>query len=280
MKSKIFLLLMLLSGLVLGQVPNNTTFNLQDVENNIAGTQGSLNQCFTDAVQSYFNATFKAQYYAEYGNLNNLLMFRDYGAHNDVLAPIYVNNGGVAETTGGTLTLTYPSGLSSGTNKRLFLFAMSRGLQLLSNLPSGWNLVTTSNTSNGHWSVYQKSVIGTESGSFGATLGASGNLTMGIVVCYEYVSNISSTNNINVSQWSGASTSLSTMTNNQLFTSFWAFMGTFNYSTTNGTIDVNVSSTTGTGGRIIIARQPYPSNNFSISFPYNYSGAFNMILEK
>ena len=84
---------MALSSFVFGQsVPNTTTFSLQDVENAISGTQGNLNQCFTDAIQSHFNTTFKNQYYTQYGNLNNLLMFRDYGPHNAITIPIVLTN--------------------------------------------------------------------------------------------------------------------------------------------------------------------------------------------
>ena len=84
-----------------GQVPNTTTFSLQDVENNISGTQGSLNQCFIDAIPSYFNATHKNNYYTQYGNLNNLLMFRDYGPHNASAIPTVITNAAtsVSETT-------------------------------------------------------------------------------------------------------------------------------------------------------------------------------------
>ena len=69
-------------------VPNTTTFTLQDVITEIYGapTAGlDLADAFIDGPTSYFNATYKAQYYAEAGNRNNLLMFRDYGVHNSTV---------------------------------------------------------------------------------------------------------------------------------------------------------------------------------------------------
>jgi hypothetical protein len=193
--------------------------------------------------------------------------------------PVYVNNGGAAESTGSTLTVTYPSELSTGTNKRLFLFVMSRGLQLVSNLPSGWSLMAASNTTNGSWSIFQKTVIGTESGNFTVDLATSGNLTYGIIACYEKVTNISYVNPTNVTDLTGYSISLSGIKQNQLFVSFNAFMGIFNYHSTNGIININTYTTTGTDARIIVASQQYPSTNFSLSFPLNYIGACYFRLE-
>lgn len=52
-------------------VPNTTTFNLQNVVDEITGTQTSLSACFTDAASSGFNPLYE-------GSKNNLLNFRDY----------------------------------------------------------------------------------------------------------------------------------------------------------------------------------------------------------
>ena len=61
-------------------VPDTTTFSLQDVIDVVNPTSDDLTDCFTDAVSNKFNAAYKVQYYADAGDKNNLLMFRDYGA--------------------------------------------------------------------------------------------------------------------------------------------------------------------------------------------------------
>lgn len=86
MKIRLFIALLFLSLYCRGQVPDSESFSLQDVINEVSPSENSLNGCFTDAVEDYFNQTYKDQYYAEYGSKNNLLMFRDYGSHN---APTY-----------------------------------------------------------------------------------------------------------------------------------------------------------------------------------------------
>jgi hypothetical protein len=53
----------------MGQVPDTTTFTLQDVVNVIGGT--SLGYCITNSVDSYFDATYK-------GSKNDLYCFRNY----------------------------------------------------------------------------------------------------------------------------------------------------------------------------------------------------------
>ena len=56
-------------------VPNNTTFNLQDVTTEIYGDTNSgrnLDDCFDDAALNKFDINFR-------GNLDRLLNFRNYG---------------------------------------------------------------------------------------------------------------------------------------------------------------------------------------------------------
>ena len=69
-------------------VPDTTTFELQDVVDEVNPTTDDLTDCFADAVSSKFNATYKAQYYAAAGDKNNLLMFRDYGATSRIMFTI------------------------------------------------------------------------------------------------------------------------------------------------------------------------------------------------
>ena len=56
-------------------VPNNTTFNLQNVTNEIYGDTNSgrnLNACFNDAALNKFDISYR-------GDLDSLLNFRNYG---------------------------------------------------------------------------------------------------------------------------------------------------------------------------------------------------------
>lgn len=72
------------------RVDDNETFSLVDVYNAVkdhASPAGNLADCFDKAEQSYFNAGYKAQYYSQYGNKDNMLMFRDYGP-NGIIASI------------------------------------------------------------------------------------------------------------------------------------------------------------------------------------------------
>jgi len=73
MKSKLLILGLLLGFLSFGQsVPNTTTFSLQDVVDVVNPTTDDLVDCFSDAVSSYFDATYS-------GTKTNLLNFRNYG---------------------------------------------------------------------------------------------------------------------------------------------------------------------------------------------------------
>ena len=67
---------MLFAASCLGQVPNTTTFSLQDVVVEVNPTTADLQDCFNDATDSYFNSSYS-------GSKNSLLNFRDYGSHNN-----------------------------------------------------------------------------------------------------------------------------------------------------------------------------------------------------
>ena len=54
-------------------VPNTTTFDLQDVVDEINPTTDDLADCFSDAVASKFDSSYE-------GSKNQLLNFRNYGA--------------------------------------------------------------------------------------------------------------------------------------------------------------------------------------------------------
>ena len=56
-------------------VPNTTTFDLQDVVDEVNPSSNDLVACFAAANDDYFNPLYE-------GNKDNLLNFRDYGSHN------------------------------------------------------------------------------------------------------------------------------------------------------------------------------------------------------
>ena len=56
-------------------VPNTTTFELQDVVDEINPTTDDLVDCFSDATASYFDSSYE-------GSKNQLLNFRNYGSQN------------------------------------------------------------------------------------------------------------------------------------------------------------------------------------------------------
>lgn len=76
MKSKLIGLFIMISLIGFGQsVPNTTTFTLQNVVDAVNPTTDDLQDCFNDAISTYFNPTYS-------GSKNSLLNFRDYGIHN------------------------------------------------------------------------------------------------------------------------------------------------------------------------------------------------------
>ncbi len=60
-------------------VPNTTTFELQDVVDEINPTTDDLVDCFSDATASYFDSSYE-------GSKNQLLNFRNYGSQNSLTA--------------------------------------------------------------------------------------------------------------------------------------------------------------------------------------------------
>ncbi len=52
-------------------VPNNNTFSLQDVVDEIPSSPNNLVSCFSDAVEIFFNPSYK-------GSKDRLSNFRDY----------------------------------------------------------------------------------------------------------------------------------------------------------------------------------------------------------
>jgi hypothetical protein len=75
MKSRLLIILLIVGFNVFAQVPNTTTFTLQDVVDEVNPTTNDLQDCFSDAIADYFNPTYE-------GSKNSLLNFRDYGSHN------------------------------------------------------------------------------------------------------------------------------------------------------------------------------------------------------
>lgn len=111
-------------------VPNTTTFTLQNVVDAVNPTTDDLIDCFNDANSTYFNSTYKTQYYADYGNRNNLLMFRDYGPHNALPPTVttgsvteYWTNAGVISTYGITFSGNVTSQGSTSVTERGFVWS-------------------------------------------------------------------------------------------------------------------------------------------------------------
>ena len=80
-------------------VPNNTTFNLQQVTTEIYGDTNSgrnLEDCFNDAALNKFDINFR-------GNLDRLLNFRNYG----VTPPSNNRNYDLENSTSNNITLEY-----------------------------------------------------------------------------------------------------------------------------------------------------------------------------
>jgi hypothetical protein len=77
MRSRLLLILLIVGLNVFSQVPNTTTFTLQDVVDEVNPTTDDLQDCFSDAIADYFNPTYE-------GSKNSLLNFRDYGSHNSI----------------------------------------------------------------------------------------------------------------------------------------------------------------------------------------------------
>lgn len=75
MRSRLLIILLIVGLNVFAQVPNTTTFTLQDVVDEVNPTTNDLQDCFNDANADYFNPTYE-------GSKNSLLNFRDYGSHN------------------------------------------------------------------------------------------------------------------------------------------------------------------------------------------------------
>jgi len=55
----------------MGSVPNTNTFSLQDVVDAVQPSENTLQKCFDESVDEYFNSTYK-------GDKNSLYNFRDY----------------------------------------------------------------------------------------------------------------------------------------------------------------------------------------------------------
>lgn len=77
MKKLLITLFLFCSLLGFCQVPNTTTFSLQDVVNNVSGASGNLSSCFSNAVSAKFDPAYNNDSYAP---ANSMLRFRNYGA--------------------------------------------------------------------------------------------------------------------------------------------------------------------------------------------------------
>lgn len=142
MKKIILLLILILTSTVhYGQsVPNTNTFNLQNVESAIAGTQGNLSTCFSNAISDYFHYYWYDQYYTNYSSRNNLLMFRNYGSHNaNMTCGVSSVFSAFNNTTTTTGTIQSPSGLSNGDLIVLYITSNNGGNIIV---PAGWNMYT------------------------------------------------------------------------------------------------------------------------------------------
>jgi hypothetical protein len=148
MKSKILILFLLIWNLTFSQVPNTTTFTLQDVENAIPGTQGNLQQCFTDAIPGYFDATYS-------GSKNSLLNFRNYGA-----CPAYVSSGSFTTlSSANSLSVTYPA-VSAGD----FVFIAAGHYSSSAMSISGWSILSSASHSSFRYTIFYKHFSSSDAG--------------------------------------------------------------------------------------------------------------------
>ncbi len=67
----------------MGVVPNTTDFTLQDVVDAVNPTTGDLVDCFSDAVDGYFDSRYK-------GSKDNMLDFQNYGAYTVAISSVTV----------------------------------------------------------------------------------------------------------------------------------------------------------------------------------------------
>lgn len=161
--SILIIALLLISYVVLGQqVPNTTTFKIDTVVDVVNPTTDDLSDCFNDANTDYWNYYYKDQYYSDYSNLNNLLMFRDYGLHNAVMNCAPTGAGIFTSNTTTTLAIQVPPSTSNG-DLLVLIVTSDNGGNVTT--PTGWNFLTH-NISNVHFTsatyyrVYDGSSLG------------------------------------------------------------------------------------------------------------------------
>jgi hypothetical protein len=98
-------------------VPNNYSFSLQDVINEIPGSQDDLAECFTEASASEFDSAYS-------GSKNSLRNFRNYGASNTTSVSLGYGstalNACTAQGSGNNVTMYMPSGQGFSTATHLY----------------------------------------------------------------------------------------------------------------------------------------------------------------
>jgi len=171
MKSKLLIIFMVLALLSAGQVPNTTIFTLQNVVDVISPNpmQASpifaydIQDCFGASNPDYFNTTYKAQYYAEAGSRENLLMFRDYGSHNSCSNFYLSSTGSNNGTTGTSFDVTMPA----ASNSDFYLIVVGQVGNTSITTPDGYS-VTKVNAATGtspiSMYIFYKYVTATTSG--------------------------------------------------------------------------------------------------------------------
>jgi len=151
MKNRILFLLVFFNTIVFGQVPNTTTFSLQDVVNEVGPDYSTLSSCFADAYTEYFDPTYS-------GSKNNLLNFRNYGAHN--ACPKFVSSGAMAyQSSTNSLSITYPA---AGAGDFVFIVACHYSSSTMS--ISGWTEFNTVTYNSHRISLFYKHFTSSDAG--------------------------------------------------------------------------------------------------------------------
>ena len=247
--------LLLVTNCYSQSVPNTTTFDLDTVVSVVNPTTDDLQDCFNDAISSYFNPTYE-------GSKNSLLNFRDYGSHNAGF-PDYVSNGGIASSDGTTFNVSYPSGVVSGD-----VLVMIIAADTLNAYPtiSGWNFASVQNTENGGYAVYLRATTGSLSGSVTVSK-TSYSKCFGIIMRFSNASGWSDYAGTSVGEYCGAQTGTISPDATQL-----GCIVSIYYSTVNPTItpydmdiDLNISSSDFDGIRFILRTATDGSHYFEWS---------------
>jgi hypothetical protein len=149
MKSRLLIILLIVGLNVFAQVPNTTTFTLQDVVDEVNPTTNDLQDCFNDADESKFDLNY-------YSSGNDLLEFRNYNS-SDI---DFVSAWGTTNLSGGS-TITVDAFTSAQVGDLLLLVIAYQPSTSITNIGTlAWNAITTNNAylSTPNLGVYTREV--------------------------------------------------------------------------------------------------------------------------